>query len=182
MTHSNEKFGIVFNARNLERIAGFKVKLTTNLADHLLLRAEVKTVTVFHHATFLRRQQNYNSIFSPDFVDETLQTLALLFPAGDRDVEKWYRQLGEADELDLRVFKCGTADRRIGRYSFWHDRLMGLKDAFDEARPSTIAQWWNDRRDGVQWYTLWLAMGFTVFFGLVQSIEGAIQVYKVLQT
>ncbi|KAK0621877.1 hypothetical protein B0T17DRAFT_535299 [Bombardia bombarda] len=41
-----------------------------------------------------------------------------------------------------------------------------------------LAQWWNDRRDGIQWYTLWVAIGFTVFFGLVQSIEGGMQVYK----
>jgi hypothetical protein len=93
-------------------------------------------------------------------------------------VEKWYRRLGESDELDLKVLRCGAADRRIENYVYWQDRLIRLKDAFDEARPATLAQWWNDRRDGVQWYTLWLAIAFTVFFGLIQSVEGAIQVYK----
>jgi len=56
-----------------------------------------------------------------------------------------------------------------------------LKQVFDESRPSTLLQWWNDRRNGVQWYTFWVAilvLLFTMFFGMVQSIEGALQVYK----
>jgi|SRR3569833_911875 len=47
------KLDTQFNARSLERIAGFEVQLTTNLADHLLLREEMKVVTIFHHAAFL---------------------------------------------------------------------------------------------------------------------------------
>lgn len=37
------------------------------------------------------------------------------------------------------------------------------------------------RRDGVQWYTFWTAIVvliLTVFLRLVQSVEGAIQVYE----
>ncbi|KAK4443851.1 hypothetical protein QBC34DRAFT_488186 [Podospora aff. communis PSN243] len=49
---------------------------------------------------------------------------------------------------------------------------------YDQAKPRTLRQWWNDRREGSQWYALWVAVGFTVFFGLVQSIEGALQAYK----
>lgn len=57
---------------------------------------------------------------------------------------------------------------------------MVLKQAFDEAGPRTLTQWWNDRRNPVQWYTFWIAIWvliMTVFFGLVQSVEGALQVY-----
>ncbi|KAI0020053.1 hypothetical protein F4780DRAFT_770993 [Xylariomycetidae sp. FL0641] len=178
---ADEKLGTFFNARNIERIAGIKVKLTTNLLDHLLLREELKTVTIFHHASFLKHHQSQNALFPAKFVEETLQTLAILFPTGNRAVERWYRQLDSLEELDFAVFKHGTPARHLSHYHYWRDRLSILKDAFDEARPSTLAQWWTDRRDGAQWYTLWLAIGFTIFFGLVQSIEGAIQVYKALQ-
>jgi hypothetical protein len=72
-------------------------------------------------------------------------------------------------------------ERQIENFQYWHDRLVILKQVFDEAEPSNIRQWWNDRRKRVQWYTFWVAaavvLTLTIFFGLVQSVEGAIQVY-----
>ena len=56
-----------------------------------------------------------------------------------------------------------------------------LKQEFDMAEPSTVAQWWNDRRNRVVWATFWVAamvLFLTVFFGCIQSIEGGLQVYK----
>jgi hypothetical protein len=44
----------IFNALNLERIAGIKVCWTSNLADHLLMNDDEGTVTLFHHVTFLK--------------------------------------------------------------------------------------------------------------------------------
>jgi len=76
-------------------------------------------------------------------------------------------------------------ERQIESFSYWRDRLVVLKQVYDESRPNTIAQWWHDRRNGVQWYTFWVAMlvlFLTVFFGLVQSIEGALQVYASFRT
>lgn len=46
-----------FNVVNIERFAGFDVHLTTNLKDHLLVREDVKVVTIFHHAAFLQHQR-----------------------------------------------------------------------------------------------------------------------------
>ncbi len=119
-----------------------------------------------------------NPIFPPGFIAETLRTLALLFPEGDANTRKWYTKQADRDELDFGVLKCGPVQRRIEGYSFWHDRLVVLNEEFNEARPTTFVQWWNDRRDGLQWYAVWVAIGLTIFFGLVQSIEGAMQVYK----
>jgi hypothetical protein len=81
------------------------------------------------------------------------------------------------------VSHCGrlkTDDRRIDQFAFWRDRLVMLKQVFDEAQPKTMRQWWYDSRNGVQWYTFWVAvlvLVLTVVFGLVQSVEGALQVY-----
>ena len=55
--HEAIKLGTSFTARNLNRITGFKVELTTNLADHLRFRYEDRTVSIFHHASFLRYQR-----------------------------------------------------------------------------------------------------------------------------
>lgn len=48
----------IFNAMNLEQIAGIDVRWTSNLADHLRMRDDDKAVEIFHHATFLRLHQN----------------------------------------------------------------------------------------------------------------------------
>jgi hypothetical protein len=72
-------------------------------------------------------------------------------------------------------------DRRIEKFEFWQERLVILKQAFDEAEPRTIMQWWCDRRRRVQWYTFWVAgliLLLTILFGVIQCIEGGLQVYK----
>ncbi|KAI4594820.1 hypothetical protein KJ359_007623 [Pestalotiopsis sp. 9143b] len=167
-----------FNIVNIERFAGFDVCLTTNLKDHLLVREDIKSVSIFHYASFLQHQRDLTTMFPPGFVEETLQTISLLFPKSDKKVERWYRRKASSEELDMAVLKCGTVIRHIEKYRFWRDRLVQLKEAFDDTRPRTVLQWWNDRRDGVQWWTFWAVISLTIFFGLVQSIEGAVQVYK----
>lgn len=76
-------------------------------------------------------------------------------------------------------------DRQIERFVFWRDRLVVLKQAYDDATPKTISQWWHDRRNSVQWYTFWVAVLVflvTTFLGVVQCIEGALQVYVSFKT
>ncbi|KAK8085681.1 hypothetical protein PG997_006952 [Apiospora hydei] len=177
----------VFNAPNLTRIGGIRILWTSNLANHLRLTEDDTAVFIYHHASFLKMYQSVSGTLYPNgFVEETLRTLALLFPQSDRTVSSWLRSAGDdgrSGVVDLTVAKCGTLrsrDRRFERFLYWHDRLVILKQAFDDAKPRTLSQWWWDRRDGVQWYTFWVAVlvfALTLFFGLVQSIEGAMQVY-----
>lgn len=47
----------IFNARNLQRIAGIQISWTDNLADHLSMRDDDTRVAVFHHASFLQYQK-----------------------------------------------------------------------------------------------------------------------------
>jgi hypothetical protein len=117
-------------------------------------------------------------------VDETLRTLALLLPGTDEATRKWFKALATSQRLDIKAIKCGrlrVEDRYIENFQFWHDRLIVLKQLFDEAEPDTFSRWWYDRRKRVQWWTFWVAalvLVLTIFFGVVQSIEGALQVYK----
>jgi len=57
LSHGGIKLGAPLTARNLDRVTGFRIELTTNLADHLRLRYEDRTVSMFHHASFLRCQR-----------------------------------------------------------------------------------------------------------------------------
>jgi hypothetical protein len=128
---------------------------------------------------------DFSSPLFPDgLIEETLQTLRLLFPGTDSDAKKWFRKISSSQKLDSCAIKCGrlrAEERHIDKFKFWRDRLIILKQLFDENEPSTLSQWWCDRRKRVQWYTFWVAalvLALTVFFGLVQSVEGALQVYK----
>lgn len=125
-----------------------------------------------------------SSIFPQGLIEETIRTIRLLFPQGNKPTETWYRKHSSVNSLDPRLIQCGCLradDRQFEHFKYWRDRLLILKQVLDESRPSTISQWWNDRRNSVQWYTFWVAIPvllLTIFFDLVQSIEGALQVYK----
>ena len=128
-------------------------------------------------------------LLPPAFVEETLSTLALLLPEYEHDVQTWFesvqknrRKLGKTplDALARENKQLKAEERQIENFVYWHDRLVILKQVYDEAEPQNMRQWWHDRRKRVQWYTFWVAamvLSLTVFFGLVQSIEGALQVY-----
>jgi hypothetical protein len=126
-------------------------------------------------------------MFPDGFIDETIRTLALLFPQSDLKTRKWFRKLSRTSNLDCHAVKCDrlrAIDRHIDNFAFWRDRLVVLKQVFDEAEPSTLSQWWCDRRSEVQWYTFWVAilvLVFTLVFGLIQCIEGALQIYIALR-
>jgi hypothetical protein len=125
-------------------------------------------------------------------VKETLDTLTLLFPNTDRKTKHWLEGEFGTDPLSIRVdfglrhignFKPGHTSRRLESFHFWRDRLGALKDAVDEATPPSKAllKALSDRKQGDRWLNSWVAtvaIGLTLFFGLVQSIEGAIQVFK----
>ncbi|KAH6854993.1 hypothetical protein B0I37DRAFT_44879 [Chaetomium sp. MPI-CAGE-AT-0009] len=184
LANESVKLERVFKASSLDRIAGLEVVWTDNLADHLRLTDDDRKVHLFHHASFLETQrQSADSLLPSGLAEETLRTLALLCPTADAETKQWLTGLPNHSDLDRGVSQCGrlkTDDRRIDNFSFWRDRLVMLKQVFDEAQPKTIRQWWYDSRNGVQWYTFWVAvlvLVLTVVFGLVQSVEGALQVY-----
>jgi hypothetical protein len=86
--------------------------------------------------------------------------------------------------VDAEILNCDRVqgeERCANTFEFWRDELLILRDILEKPRRTSILQFWYDRRNKVQWYTFWIAvliLCLTVFFGLVQSIEGALQVYK----
>ncbi|KAL1647950.1 hypothetical protein SLS58_002274 [Diplodia intermedia] len=193
----------VFNARNLQRFTGTQIEWTDNLADHLRMCEFDKKIRLFHHVTFLENHKGsvtktipHHSALGADFgsgilhhglIKETLKTIDLLFPSSDPKVRIWYEKHRREHGLDPMAAKHGSLraeDRIIDNFYYWKDRLCILKTEFDEGTPKTFRQWWYDRRSGPQWYTFWIAivvLVLTVFFGLIQSLEGAMQVYKAFQ-
>jgi hypothetical protein len=120
-------------------------------------------------------------------VEETFRTLALLIPSNDAKSVKWF-QKQRAVKLDPLAAACGqlnSADRHTGKFNYWRDRIVILKQAFDESEPSSVSHWWYDDRKKVQWWTFWIAalvLLLTVVFGLIQSITSIISAWAALQT
>ncbi|RDL37397.1 uncharacterized protein BP5553_04830 [Venustampulla echinocandica] len=192
-SHDRIKLEKSFSALNLQRIAGIEIWWTDNLADHLRMMDDDKAIAVFHHASFLDYQidNHANSPIFPDgFIEETLRTIALLLPKYDQATRNWYRKVASNPgcHLDMQLVEIGNLNaesRQLENFKYWHDRLVILKQVYDDARPTTLSQWWYDRRNGAQWYPFWIALWvlvLTTFFGLVQCIEGALQAYKAFRS
>ncbi|KAL3481496.1 hypothetical protein BJX99DRAFT_253419 [Aspergillus californicus] len=189
--HEEDKLYKSFRLYDIQKVANIEVIWTSNLLDHLRVEdppdnGKPYTVFIFHHRRFLEYHRDRTSRLYPDgLIEETLKTLDLLLPREHKGTRKWYKTIAAKYDLDHTACKSGRLlhhqDRLLESFTFWRDRLTILKDVFDEIEPSTILHFWLDKRHPVQWATFWVAVlvfCLTVFFGIVQSIEGALQVYK----
>lgn len=202
-----------FSAWSLENVAGITIEFTDNLADHLRLTNNNSQVYIFHHVAFLEAQRhrsvsclyrralhltfksiNTQATLPQGLAEETLRTLAILFPQSDhwaalrsnRKKQVWLKRLctHSSRVIDPQLAWCGTPSgesRYLSNFCFWRDRLLILKEEFDHSTPDSFSQWWYDRRNGVQWHNFWVAivvLGLTAVFGLIQCILASIQVYK----
>ncbi|KAE8442631.1 hypothetical protein EG329_002988 [Mollisiaceae sp. DMI_Dod_QoI] len=174
----------IFNAVNLNQIAGIRICWTSNLLDHLKMTDDDKRVHIFHHVSFLKlHQQTDSPVLSIDLIEETINTMSLLLPQNDEASNRWFEKKRRTFGLDPSAATNGhlnSASRRIDKFNYWGDRLSILKQAFDESEPKSVAQWWYDDRKRVQWYTFWIAalvLLLTIVFGSIQSVCSIIQAW-----
>ncbi|KAH6846518.1 hypothetical protein B0T12DRAFT_397371 [Alternaria alternata] len=99
-------------------------------------------------------------IFPDGLIEETLDMLALPFPESDRKTSK---------AIPVLARSIGSA-RRGSRGS--HANLQGVAKALKDSKRGDH---WLDPRIAI------VAISLTLFFGLVQSVEGAVQVFWVAQ-
>jgi hypothetical protein len=119
-----------------------------------------------------------SDLFPREFLEETRRTLSLLVPPS---AGRWLkRQQASNAVIDGRAGCCRylrTEDRKIERFDYWRDRLIILKEAYDDHEPQGLRQFWRDDRKIREWWTFWIAV--VVFIvAVIQCVEGALQVYK----
>ena len=122
----------------------------------------------------------FSTLLPTELYNETLDSLALLFPRTSADCNSWLTDQSYKRHLDPNIRTLAAASRGVQRYNYWRQRLLTLSEAFDRSQPATIHQWWHDRRNIVQWWTFWVAFVvfvLTVFFGLLSSITGIVQAW-----
>jgi len=126
-----------------------------------------------------------SQVLPDELLEETLHSLALLLPCWDERCKKWFEKAAKHTKIPLdpkaREQTLGNRGRNPARYKYWGERLCLIKQAYDESEPTTISQWWNDRRNGTRWYSFWgaivLVVCLTIIFGLISSVTGIMQVY-----
>lgn len=125
--------------------------------------------------------------------------MALLFPSSDRSstgflidavLSRLRKRVVLGPEHDrilhaIRSTPLEPHERDIRNFHYWHDRIVVLKQAFDEAPPThTFAQLWYDRRDSRQWYTFWsvILLGvLSLWLSVAQALLAALQYRKTLR-
>ncbi|OQE21907.1 hypothetical protein PENSTE_c011G06797 [Penicillium steckii] len=182
-----------FRLYDLAKIANFGVEWVDDIFQHLSFcepnimsdKPQMK-IQIFHHRRFLKFHYDRQSkVFPEGFIEETLQTLDLLLPYHHTKTRKWFqnevKHYGIDDTACVRKRMMNANSRHLERFKFWGERLAFLKETYDLTEPDSVSRFWLDTRSPIQWATFWVAvlvLVLTIFFGLVQSIEGALQVYK----
>ena len=178
-----------FTAAHLELIGGITVIWTSNLADHLLLKDDDTKLMLFHQVSILQlHKKSSTSLLPKVLVEETIRSISLLIPPVLGEPNPWFQQQRKKHLIDAQAGVCdrlNSSERQIEKFMYWRDRLVLLKRTFDDAEPRNISQlWWDDRKK-TQWFTFWVAVLvfiMTVFFGIIQSVAGIVQVWASVQS
>ena len=198
------KLAFHLNEESLRHM-GFKPVRTPLLSKHLYLDLRTRTVWLFPYAEFLQallknnggRQVDFEwqvlrkliwnhskDLYPPGFLDETLRTLRLLEIDRNAQPPRWSIIKARSRPRDIELGYGGPVSYELNSYHFWQDRLAALDDAYQQAKPVSLMQWWRDRRDTSQWTNLRLAVAaiiLTLFFGLIQSVTGIISAVAAYQ-
>jgi hypothetical protein len=120
------------------------------------------------------------NLYPDGLLEETEETLALLFPTKNNKDSKRTRRLRDKHQVDIETALDLPPSMVISHYKHWGERLAIVQQVYDTARPRHPRQWWFDRRNRVEWATLVVAVIvfiMTLFFGVISSVTGILQVY-----
>jgi hypothetical protein len=124
-------------------------------------------------------------LYPEGVLEETQETLELLFPTMNLKDSKRTRRLRDRDNVDIEAARDLPAATALSHYKHWGERLAIIQQAYDNARPKKYRQWWFDRRNRVEWATLLVAViifFMTLVFGVISSVTGIMQVYASFRT
>ena len=146
----------------MTRICSLKVSWTTCLTDHLHLEQSSRVLKIFpfkqsllDHLEGIKNHQP-PAIIPETILNETIQSLDLLFPHWDFRTNKLLKEHGQS----FHQMGPFPSSRKLNLCDFehWHDHLAELYEEVYCCPPASWAQLWADRRNPQQWYTFWIAL------------------------
>ncbi|KAI1330685.1 hypothetical protein F5Y16DRAFT_362407 [Xylariaceae sp. FL0255] len=168
---------IDFTIMNIRRLCRIEVAWTQNLRDHLKFDPSGRVLYIYPHKVCLISHLEQGKPYPKDFLLESLRTLDLLFPYGDKSTEDWLEKNNQpfhrtsSSHVQVRA-------RNLDEFRYWNRQLSELYFVFLQP-PTTVSQMWYDRRNPIQWYTFWLAAVIavlTVLFGSLGTYIGFKQI------
>jgi hypothetical protein len=144
-------------AANLTNVYRIRVHWSNNLIDHLKYDGKRGILTVYQHKICLlaHLRSPSSSIIPVSVLEETVDTLNLLFPFPDSRTENF---LSQSKKTFYGLGNCGRPRKLdLREYNYWRDRLVELIRVSDEP-PRNWWQLFTDRRNKLQWATFWIAV------------------------
>ncbi|KAK1505644.1 hypothetical protein CABS01_01112 [Colletotrichum abscissum] len=190
----DQVFPSTLTLRDLHTLGDFVIQPTDNLLQHLLVqkhrnRKMRPTVYVFFNVSAISKLQTWNEPLNgvhfddPKFLEETLQTLALLLPSYDEHTQSWFMKYCKKMQRNLPRNSLPAIDRRAGRlpfasrrkvgYYYWLPRLLDLEKEFANSSPRTLRQFLRDRRRYRELTLYWVAV-IALVLTLISSLTGVV--------
>ncbi|KAK1469649.1 hypothetical protein CMEL01_01416, partial [Colletotrichum melonis] len=183
----DQVFPSTLTLRDLHALGDFVIQPTDNLFQHLLVqkhrnRKMRPTVYVFFNVSAISKLQTWNEPLN-GFLEETLQTLALLLPSYDEHSQSWFMNYCKKMQRNLPSSSLPAIDRRAGRlpfasrrkvgYYYWLPRLLDLEKEFANSSPRTLRQFLRDRRRYRELTLYWVAV-IALVLTLISSLTGVV--------
>ncbi|KAK4223273.1 hypothetical protein QBC38DRAFT_487974 [Podospora fimiseda] len=184
-------FPVWFNVVDLERITGLRIAWADYITDHLAIMNG--TLYLFQNIEALKQirgsnlmfDESGNTLFTREFIQETINTVFLLFPIkSEHDFGDWLVKgsrsgLNDWQQALVADYTQRPSPREVAEYPVWRQRLLRISEASRKEGAWSIKRLWYDNRDESLWWTRWglITAGIlALIFGFIQSITGIIQV------
>jgi len=169
-----------FTAVGLRETCRLRIRWTDSLVDHLKMEGPrgKRQLSIFKHKICIvnHRRGSQPTIIPADDLDETLRTLDLLFPYGDKPTKIFL----EHSKVHMWIMNPMESPRatELDEFVYWRSRLAQLLSLF-HGPPETVRQTLLDSRNTAQFATLWVAIFgvffLTILFGVLSTVYSAKQ-------
>ena len=169
-----------FTAAKLKKTCRLGIRWTDSLVDHLKMEGPrgKRQLSIFKHKICLvnHRKEPNATIIPADVLDETIRTLDLLFPYGDKPT-KIFLEHSKVHMWMINTLELPRATE-LDEFVYWRSRLAQLLSLF-YGPPETVRQTLLDSRNTAQFATLWVAIFgvffLTILFGVLSTVYSAKQ-------
>jgi len=145
-------------AAYLVNVCGMKIRWTNILSDHLRFNRKSQILAVYKHKIYLLNhlKSEDGCPIPKEVLEETLDTLNLLFPFGHSSTKKLLYRENLSGFYGLGSY---NRDRELDltRYKYWREELCELIEASNEP-PRSWRQLLIDRRNMMDWAAFWIAV------------------------
>ncbi len=138
---------------------GYSIHWTSNLSDHLIIDRDGARgeITIYEHKICLVNHLAAQvPVFPKDLLEETIDTLNLLFPFEDGSTKGFLRKRGKTF---YGLGRCGRERvLELDKYVYWKARIEDLMDIL-KGQPQGLQQLRLDKRrqNLMQIFTFWVA-------------------------